>query len=260
MPKIETTLGRRIQPAARDTSVDSGLGGAGTDYGVVTRLENFVTGLPAELERQQGRIEDLSSQIVTTQQVLDSSFDRAAELQTTMQEYKTLLAELGEQDEKQQADDELSRDQMMLLYEELAEGRISMVARDGDVVYHQKNNYRIAASDDGNLYGFDLDTERDVENIQLRQFEQASVLSRSMHSLTEHEKRVLDFNRDHDVVTYDRQSIEDGDRVSADLRQQGGGTKSATGVVRAGAGISTRMTHHKRWCRLSPWARSCAST
>lgn len=210
------------------------LGGAGTDYGVVTRLENFVSGLPAELERQQGRIEDLTGKIDATQQVLDSSFDRAAELQTTMQEYKTLLAELGEQDEKRPGGNELSRDQMILLYEELPEGRISTVARDGDVVYHDKNNYRIAASEDGNLYGFDLDAEPDAENIKLQHYAQVSILSRSMDSLTEHEKRVLEFNRDHDVVTHDRQSIEDGDRVSADLRQQGGGTKSVTGVVRAG--------------------------
>ena len=210
------------------------LAGAGTDYGVVTRLENFVSSLPAELERQQGRIEELTSKIATSQQVLDSSFDRADELATTMQEYKTLLAELGEQDNKGQAADELSRDQMLLLYGEIPDGSIRLVAREGDAVYHRKNNYRIAALDDGELYGFALDSEPSPENIELRPYEQVSVISRSMNSLSEHEKRVLQFNRDYDVVTHNRYSVEDGDRVSVDLKVQGGGTKSVTGVVRAG--------------------------
>lgn len=209
------------------------MGSAETDYGVVTRLENYVTGMPAELDRQRGRIDELAGKISAAQQVLDSTFDRAQELQETQQEYKTLLAELGEQDQDKAGADELSRDQMILLYGQVPAGSLDRVARAGDIVLDGSKNYKVEQLDNGLLYGFDLDSEPSQSTIALRGYSDVTVVTRHKENLTENEQNVLNFNPEYDLITYRRDEVQNGERVSVDLQLQGGGTKSMTGIVQA---------------------------
>ncbi|WP_431711455.1 helicase-related protein [Glutamicibacter uratoxydans] len=199
-------------------------------YGLMTRIENYVANMPAELAFLKKRQQFLTEEIASFDSLIHRDFDKAAELTARSEELTALKDAMGETDEKNTTDRELNREEMELLYGGLPKGALNFVARAGDRVVHQQREYRIHDLD-GTLYGFTKGDEPAEENIKVKPYDELSVVGRSRELLTGHELRVLGHDREHDVVTHDRYSLQPGDRVSAELRIQGGGIRSMTGTV-----------------------------
>lgn len=199
-------------------------------YGLMTRFENYVSNMPSEIQYLKERQEFLGEEISSFENVINRGFDKSDELTLRSEELTALKDSMGEGDKKKAAAGELSREEMEILYGELPKGALNFKARADDRVVFKQREYRVHELE-GSLFGFKNNDEPTRENVKVKSYDDISVVGRARDSLSGHELRVLGHDPERDVVTHDRHSIQSGDRVSIDLKMQGGGTRSMTGVV-----------------------------
>ena len=199
-------------------------------YGLMTRFENYVANVPAEIEHFKERQQFLAAEISSFESVIKRDFEKSEELTLRSEELTALKDSMGEGDKKKAAEGELSREEMETLYGALPKGSINFKARANDRVVFKQREYRVHELE-GELYGFKNGVEPARDTIKVKSYDEVSVVGRSRESLTDHEQRVLAHDPERDVVAQERYSIQSGDRVSVDMKTQNGGTRSMTGVV-----------------------------
>lgn len=199
-------------------------------YGLVQRLENFVHSLPAEVEHLQERGVELDAEIQALSDVIEEKFEHAEELATRIEELNALKDEMGDDKERSADPNELSREEMELLYVHLPKGALNQVARENDRIVFKNREHTVRLLGP-NLCGFKKDDEPSNENISVKQYEQVTVVGRERSSLTEHEQKVLSYDPERDVIAYERAGLQDGDKVSVDVRTSQG-TVSQMGTVK----------------------------